>query len=121
MLLRIMWVHVTKYALLEIFNTHSLKISYKDLYEEKTNFNTVWFSPMLKVNSYNYFRNTIKNCSQSGYLMSGNESVVLDHALYLCLHYLTFYCTPLYCRTAVHGRTKRLLLGHLETFSCPKY
>lgn len=65
MLFQIMWVCVTKYALLEIFNTYSLTISYKDLYEERNNFNAVWRSPMLKVNSYNYFRNIIKDCSLS--------------------------------------------------------
>lgn len=63
--LKIMRVYATKYALLEIFNTYSLKISYKNLHEERNNFNAVCFSPTLKVNSYNYFRNNVKDCSPS--------------------------------------------------------
>jgi len=50
--------------------------------------------------------------------MSRSEGVVLDHTLYFCVFAFIFnillYSSP-HC-TWVCGRTKRLLLDHLETY-----
>lgn len=51
--------------------------------------------------------------------MTRNEGGVLDHALYLFVFTFIFNIllySSLYCCTSVHGRTKGLLLGHLETY-----